>query len=190
MALTSKRIRRGGLIVLGCAAATALATVTGVSLASAGPHDHNHHATASAKPDSAALHGKRRPAVVPKITYPDVGINVSASAPASPGRLASAASSPASVLSSFRRQIAPQHVLGSILSSQTPVTSLRVVTELYPTSPDVTARMPYTAWVVTYRNTPCLLLGRSKGGSFPGCKFVGIMDASTGAWTKFFQTTH
>ena len=129
MALISKRARVGGLIVFGRAVVTSLATVTGVSLASAGSHDH-HLVPASSLGDSAAVPGKGGPAVVPKITYPAEGVDVSASAPSSPGHLASPASSPKTALTSFRRQVAPQHVLGSILTSQAPIINLRVVTEL------------------------------------------------------------
>lgn len=189
MALPTKRTRRSGLIILGCAVATALAVVTGTSLASAGSHKHNPRVTVSSESDSGVPHGKQHAAVVPKITYPAVGVNVLASVPAPPAHLPSAASSKANVLSSFKGQAVPQNVLGSILSSQTPNINLQMVTELYPTSRDVTTHVPYMAWVVIYRNTPCLLLGRTKVKSFPGCKFVGIMDASTGTWTKLFQTS-
>jgi hypothetical protein len=186
MVFTSKKAKVGGLIVLGCAMAASLATVTGVSLASAGPHDH-HPAAASSREVPAALHGKRGPAVVPKVTYTGVDVNVSASAPASPGRLAARASSPERVLASFRRQTAPQGLLGPILSRRSPAISLRMVTELHPVSRDVSVGKPFPAWVVTYKTTRCQVLGLGSG-SFPGCELVGIMDASTGAWVDFFQT--
>jgi hypothetical protein len=189
MALVSKRIRVGSLIVVGCAAVTSIGIFTGASLASVGSHAH-HPSTASSRRNIAAVQAKSGPVVVPKITYPAEGINVSASAPASPGRLAPPASSPKSVLTSLKQQIVLRHVLGAALAKDTPVVSLRVVTERNPESPLVTAGRPYVAWVVTYRNTSCLVLGPSKARSFPGCKFVGIMDASAGAWTDFFQTNH
>jgi hypothetical protein len=133
------------------------------------------------------VHAKPGQAVVPDVTYPAEGINVSAAAPSSPGPLAPAASSPAAVLSSLESQPVPQAVLGSALSAQTPAIDLRTVTELHPVSVRVPAGTPFTAWVVTYTNTSSQVLGPGNATSVSGCTSVAVMVASTGAWADFFQ---
>lgn len=193
MRLTTKKVRTGSLIVLSCAIAASLA-FAGVSLAGVGP-PHPHRAQGSRNVSNAKRLAERRaaaranagPAVVPDVTYPAEGINVSATAPSSPGPLAPVASSPSTVLSSFRSQPVPQNVLGSTLSTQTPAIDLRTVTELHLVSSDVTAGTPFTAWVVTYTNTSSPVIGPSDVNSVSGCTSVGIMDSSTGVWTDFFQ---
>lgn len=123
--------------------------------------------------------GKKKSAVVPHITYPGLGVNVSALAPAAPGHLAVAARSPVSARSSFDTQLVPREVLGKTLRAESPLIQLRHVTELYPKSTVMTAGKPYTAWVITYPNTTEVGMGPVPA-SDSGCKFVGIMDASTG----------
>lgn len=194
MARASSRVRAGSLIALCCAIAALLAGSAGVSLAVVSS-SHPHHATASGNDSHARRHAARRAdvhakegqAVVPDVTYPAEGINVSAAAPSSPGPLAPAASSPAAVLSSLENQPVPQAVLGSALSAQTPAIDLRTVTELHPVSAAVTAGTPFTAWVVTYTNTSSPVLGPGSITSVSGCTSVAVMVASTGAWADFFQ---
>ncbi len=190
----SKRARIAALIACSCAVAS-IGTVAGISVASAKSQSHQgaqagHKGKEAARraAQQAIVRAKSGPAVVSNITYPAEGVDVSAGPPSSPGSLAAGASSPGTVLASFVTQGVPKNVLGSLLSSQTPEIDLRTVTEEYPASPDVTAGTPYTAWVVTYKNTSPIVLGPSSATSTPGCTFVGIMDGSTSDWTEFFQT--
>jgi len=190
----SKQVRIAGMIALSCVAISVV-TIAGVSLANARPQSHHVTRVGPKGKDArrqaaqrAVMHAKSGPAVVANITYPAEGVDVSASAPSLPASPAPDASSPSTVLASFATQGVPKNVLGSLLSSQTPEIDLRTVTEQYPVSADVTAGTPYVAWVVTYTNTSPLVLGPSSATGTSGCTFVGIMDASTGDWTEFFQT--
>ena len=194
MKRASGGVRASSLIALWCAIAALLPGSAGVSLAAASPA-HPHPAKASRNDGHARRPAARRAgppaktgqAVVPDITYPAEGINVSAAAPASPGPPAPAASSPAAVLSSLESQPVPQAVLGSALSAQIPAVRLRTVTERHPASAAVKAGIPFTAWVVTYANTSSPVLGPGNVTSVSGCTFVAVMVASAGAWSDYFQ---
>ena len=190
----SSRARANSLIALCCAVAASLPGSAGVWLATvssshpllakaSGNESHSRHLAAR----RAHLRAKARQAVIPDVTYPAEGIDVSAAAPFSPGPLASTASSPAAVLSSFESQPVPQAVLGAALSAQIPAIDLRTVKELHPLSAAVKAGVPFTAWVVTYANTSSPVLGPSNVTSVSGCTSVAVMVASTGAWSDFFQ---
>lgn len=194
MKQASSRIRANSLIALCCAIAALLVGLAGVSFAavsSSHPHlaktgRNDSHARRNAA-RRAELHAKARPAMVPDITYPAEGIDVSAAAPSSPGPLAPTGSSPAAVLSSLESQPVPQAVLGSALSAQIPAIRLRTVTERHPSSAAVKAGIPFTAWVVTYANTSSPVLGPGNVTSVSGCTSVAVMVASTGTWSDFFQ---
>ena len=184
------KIIRSRFVIISSGVAISLAAVSGVALASIGSQGKlaGNSPTSSVVDHIKVPPGDRKPAVVPHITYPGMGVNVSALAPTtSPVRLAATAGSSVNARSSFDRQLVPQMVLGKTLSTQTPLVQLRSVTELYPKSPDVSVGKPYTAWVITYSNTTEVGLGPVPVKD-SGCQFVGIMDASTGAWTEFFQS--
>jgi len=189
----SSSARANSLIALCCAVAALLPGSAGVSLATVSS-SHPHLAKASGDENRtrhlaarrAHLRAKARQAVIPDVTYPAEGIDVSATAPFSPGPLAPTASSPATVLSSFESQPVPQAVLGAALSAQIPAIDLRTVKELHPLSAAIKAGVPFTAWVVTYANTSSPVLGPSVT-SVSGCTSVAVMVASTGAWSDFFQ---
>ena len=188
MASSPKRIRKGSLVVLGCVIAASLASAAGIALAGAGG-SHHRRATASPGKDPrvATVHAKDSPAVLPNVTYPAEGVDISAGAPSSPGHLAAAASSPRRVLWSFRRQQVPLGLPGETVSRRIPAINLRTVTEIHPVSLALTAGTPFTAWVLTYRNTSSPVFGHSKARNASGCTSIAIMDASAGVWTDFFQ---
>lgn len=201
--LRLKSLRRSHLVIAACCVIASVSLGVGVSFASTGSQSQGNQVAKakdmarSSLPEDVNVSQvppeKKRPAVVPKITYPGVGVDISKKAPPVTGPVAADAISAASALSSFKKQPVPREVLGSLLSSQSAVVELRRVTELYPVSPDVKARQPYTAWVITYSNTTEPIVGPpansskiASGGK--NCGFVGIMDASTGDWTDFFQS--
>jgi hypothetical protein len=136
--------------------------------------------------DIAALDGKTGSATLPQVTYPGLGINVSARPPAAPGKLAADAVSPVAALAAFKAQpdaslVRPEQ------RAERPAIMLRTITELHPTARGVRPRVPYPGWVVTYRHVRLVCYGPgSCSKNFRGT-FVAIMDAATGRWTDFFS---
>lgn len=140
------------------------------------------------RPLVQALNGKpiRYRLRLPSVTYPWLGVNISASPPASPGPLAADAASPAAVLTAFKSQ-GDASLVGSELGTERPLIILRTITELHPTSPQVRPHVPYTGWVVIYHHVRLVSYGpRSLAKNTRGT-FVAILDAATGQWTNFFS---
>jgi hypothetical protein len=137
----------------------------------------------------AAVHVMSRkagPATLPQVTYPSLGINVSAGPPAAPGKLAADASSPGAVLAAFKAQ-GDASLVGSALATERPAIALRTITELHPTAPGVRSHVPYPGWVVTYRHIRLVSYGLCPFPRNAQGTFVAIMDAATGQWTNFFN---
>lgn len=133
-----------------------------------------------------ALEGKTGSVILPRVTYPGLGINVSARPPAAPGKLAADAVSPAAVLAAFKAQ-PDASLVGPELRTERPAIMLRTITELHPTARGVRPRVPYPGWVVIYRHVRLVCYGLgSCSKNFRGT-FVAIMDAATGRWTVFFS---
>jgi hypothetical protein len=144
------------------------------------------HAAAPGGRGIPALEGRTGRATLPRVTYPDLGINVSARPPAAPGKLAADAVSPAAVLAAFKAQ-ADASLVDPELRSERPAIMLRTITELHPTARGVRPRVPYPGWVVTYRHVRLVCYGLgSCSKNFRGT-FVAIMDAAAGGWTAFFS---
>jgi hypothetical protein len=133
-----------------------------------------------------ALEGKTGSVSLPRVTYPDLGINVSARPPAAPGKLAADAVSPAAVLAAFKAQ-PDASLVRPALRTERPAIMLRTITELHPTTRGVRPHVPYPGWVVIYRHVRLVSYGLgSFSKKFRGT-FVAIMDAATGRWTVFFS---
>jgi hypothetical protein len=144
------------------------------------------HAAASGGRDIPALEGKTGSVILPRVTYPDLGINVSARPLAAPGKLAADAGLPAAVLAAFKAQ-PDASLVRPALRSERPAIMLRTITELHPTARGVRPHVPYPGWVVTYRHVRLVSYGLgSFSKNFRGT-FVAIMDAATGRWTVFFN---
>jgi len=133
-----------------------------------------------------ALEGKAGSAILPRVTYPSLGINVSDRPPAAPGKLAADAVSPSVVLVAFKAQ-PDASLVGSALSTERPVIMLRTITELHPTTVGVRAPIPYTGWLVIYRHVQLVSYGLRPFPKNARGTFVAIMDAATGHWTNFFS---
>ena len=142
------------------------------------------HAAAPDERGIPALEGKAGSVVLPRVTHPPLGINVSARPPAAPGKLAADAVSSAVVLATFRAQ-PDASLVGSALRTERPAIMLRTITELHPAMRGVRPHVPYPGWVVIYRHVPLVSYGlhtvQQRG------TFVAIMDAATGRWTDFFS---
>jgi hypothetical protein len=134
----------------------------------------------------AALDGKAGSATLPRVTYPGLGINVSARPPAAPGKLAADAVSPAAVLAAFKAQPDAGLVRPEV-RTQRPAIMLRTITELRPTARGVRPRVPYPGWVVSYRRVRLVSYGLGSFSKNFRDTFVAIMDAATGRWTVFFS---
>ena len=144
------------------------------------------HATAPGGRDIPALEGKTGSVILPRVTYPGLGINVSARPPTAPGKLAADAVSPAAVLTAFKAQPNASLVRPE-LRTERPAIMLRTITELHPTARGVWPRVPYPGWAVIYRHVRLVSYGLgSFSKNFRGT-FVAIMDAATGRWTIFFS---
>lgn len=135
---------------------------------------------------SPASGGKARRVVLPDMTYPSFGVNVSAGAPAAHRPLAADAASPAAVLAAFKVQ-GDASLVGSALGREQPVILLRTITELHPTAPGVRPHVPYTGWVVIYRHVGLVSYGLRPFPKHARGTFVAILDAATGQWTNFFS---
>ena len=144
------------------------------------------HSPARAYRGNTASGGKARPAVLPHVTYPGVGINVSATPPAAPGALAADAVSPAAVLAAFMAQ-PDASLVGSALRTERPAIMLKTITELQPTAPGVRPDVPYTGWVVIYRHVQLVSYGLRPFPNGTRGTFVAILDANTGQWSNFFS---
>jgi len=183
---------RWWLVAPVAAAAVAACSAGQTSLA----HAPSRHRPTSTAPDNRApvrgdggstvLGGKARAAVLPQVTYPSFGINVSAGPPAAPGALAADAVSPAAVLAAFKAQ-GDASLVGSAPDAERPVVILRTITELHPTVPGVRARVPYPGWVVIYRHVRLVSYGPRPLPTSTRGTFVAILDAATGQWTNFFS---
>ncbi|HEX9352508.1 MAG TPA: hypothetical protein VF933_01620 [Streptosporangiaceae bacterium] len=125
-------------------------------------------------------------ATLPQVTYPSLGINVSARPPASPGKFAADAVSPGVVLAAFKSQ-EDASLVGTPLSTERPAIMLRTITELHPTAPGVRPHVPYTGWVVIYRHVQLVSYGLRPFSKNARGTFVAIMDTATGQWTNFFN---
>lgn len=144
------------------------------------------HSAASGNRDVIAAGGMGESAILPRVTYPGLGINVSAGPPAAPGELAADAVSPGAVLAAFKAQ-PDASLVGSALRTERPAIMLRTITELHPTARGVRPHVPYPGWVVIYRHVRLVSYGLfSFSKNFRGT-FVAIMDAATGRWTDFFN---
>jgi hypothetical protein len=75
-------------------------------------------------------------------------------------------------------------VLGDLLGRGPASVALQTVTETTPVVPDVTAGVPYQAWVVTYKGAPPV--PAPEGADGVTCTFVGVMKVD-GEWTEFFE---
>jgi hypothetical protein len=145
--------------------------------------------TRSAAPggrDIASAGGMAGSAILPQVTYPSMGINVSARPPAAPGKLAADAVSPGVVLAAFKAQ-EDASLVGSALRTERPAIMLRAITELHPTARGVPPRAPYPGWVVIYRHVRLVSYGLHSFSKNARETFVAIMDAATGCWTVFFS---
>jgi hypothetical protein len=127
-----------------------------------------------------------RSAAPPQVTYPGVGINVSARPPAAPGKLAADAISPGAVLAAFKTQ-ENASLVGPLLHTERPAIVLRTITELHPAARGVRPHVPYAGWVVTYRHVRLVSYGLKSFPRNTRGTFVAIMDAATGRWTDFFD---
>jgi hypothetical protein len=145
-----------------------------------------HHSPVPGDSGSTALGSKVRPAVLPHVTYPSFGINVSARPPAAPGTLAADPVSRAAVLAAFEAQ-GDASLVGSALGTERPIIMLRTITELHPTAPGVRPRVPYTGWVVIYRHVRVVSYGLRSFPKNTRGTFVTILDAASGQWTNFFS---
>jgi hypothetical protein len=130
--------------------------------------------------------GKTRAAVLPHVTYPSFGVNVSARPPAVPGALAADAVSAAAVLAAFKVE-GHASLVGRALGTERPVIMLRTITELHPTAPGVRPGVPYPGWVVIYRHVRLVSYGPRPFPKSTRGTFVAILDAATGQWTNFFS---
>jgi hypothetical protein len=136
------RMIRWWLLMPAAAAAVTACSPGQPSLA----HSPSRHETTSTAPGnhspvpgdigSTVLAGKTRAAVLPDVTYPSFGINVSARPPAAPGALAADAVSAAAVLAAFKVE-GHASLVGMALGTERPVIMLRTITELHPTAPGV-----------------------------------------------------
>jgi hypothetical protein len=86
-----------------------------------------------------ALEGKTGSVILPRVTYPDLGINVLARPPAAPGKLAADAVSPAAVLAAFKAQ-PDASLVRPALRTERPAVMLRTITELHPTARGAASR--------------------------------------------------
>ena len=144
------------------------------------------HSAVSGNRDITAVDGRAGSAILPRVTYPGLGINVSAGPPAAPGELAADTVSPGTVLTAFKVQ-PDASLVGSALRTERPAIMLRTITELHPTAPGMRPHVPYPGWVVIYRHVRLVSYGlHSFSKNFRGT-FVAIMDAATGRWTNFFN---
>jgi len=144
------------------------------------------HSPVTGDRGSTVLGGKARAAVLPQVTYPSFGINVSAGRPAAPGALAADAVSPGAVLAAFKAQ-GHASLVGSALGTERPVIMLRTITELHPTAPGVRPHVQYTGWGVIYRHVKLVSYGPRPLQKNTRGTFVAILDAATGQWTNFFS---
>ncbi len=117
------------------------------------------------------------------VSYPAVEMTVSPPSGAVP-----TGETTASVLASFVEQQVPANALDTVLGSESPTVTFASITELAPSSPAVTAGVPFDGWVVTYATSPAVSYGSSSIPSDDVCSFVGVQDAGNSEWTNFFQT--
>lgn len=116
------------------------------------------HATAPGGGGLSAREGKAGPAALPRVTYPSLGINVSARPPAVPAKLAADAVSPAAVLAAFKAQ-PDASIVRPTLGTERAAIMLRTITELHPTARGLRPRVPYPGWVVIYRHVRLVSYG-------------------------------
>jgi hypothetical protein len=135
---------------------------------------------------STVFAGKDSAAVLPHVTYPSFGINVSARPPAAPTALAADAVSAPAVLAAFKAQ-GDASLVGTALGTERPAIMMRTITELHPTAPGVRPGVPYTGWVVIYRHVGLVSYGPRPFPKTTRGTFVAILDAMTGQWTNFFS---
>jgi hypothetical protein len=133
-----------------------------------------------------ALEGKPGSVILPRMTYPGLGINVSVRPPAAPGKLAADAVSPAAVLAAFKAQPDASLVRPAV-RTEPPAIMLRTITELHQTARGGRPRVPYPGWVVIYRHVQLVSYGLGSFSTNFAGTFVAIMDAATGRWTAFFN---
>jgi len=105
---------------------------------------------------------------------------------ANSGPLASDAASPAEVLAAFKAQ-GNASLVGSALRTERPRILLRAITELHPTAPGVGPHIPYTGWVVIYRQVRVVSYGPPTLPKNTRGTFVAILDAA-GQWTGPFRS--
>ena len=144
------------------------------------------HSSASGNRDITAAGCMGESGILPRVTHPGLGINVSAGPPAAPRDLAADAVSPGAVLTAFKAQ-PDASLVGSALRTERPAIMLRTITELHPTARGVRPHVPYPGWVVIYHHVRLVSYGlHSFSKNFRGT-FVAIMDAATGHWANFFD---
>jgi len=153
--------------------------------AAAGARLTIHSATPGAR-DITSPRGMAGSATLPQVTYPSVGITISARPPAAPAKFATDAVSPGAVLAAFEAQ-GHASLVGSALRTERPAIMLRTITELYPTAPRVRPHVSYTGWVIIYRHVQLVSYGPRPFPEHARGTFVAIMDAATGLWTKVFS---
>ncbi|HET7173595.1 MAG TPA: hypothetical protein VFI30_04885 [Nocardioidaceae bacterium] len=129
----------------------------------------------------------RAQSAVAPVSYPDMGISYQETPGASLAGAPPQAASAQAALANFREQGVPASVLGSLVASQSPTVELAEVTDQTPQTSNVTAGVPYLAWVVTYADVPAVSYGPSAAPAGATEHFVGIMAVSTGTWTEFFS---
>ncbi len=117
------------------------------------------------------------------VSYPAEQVTITAPSGSPPS-----SQSASSVLEAFKTQPVPMSVLNTVLNTETPDVAFATVTEGSPTSPEVTAGVPFPAWVVTYASSPAVSYGPGTIPKDSRCKFVGIEDSATATWTDFFQS--
>ena len=188
---------RWGRKSLAIAAAAAFVTAAATAGLAASATNGGHHAGPDPRiPAGKALPASKRDAgsahiPAARYTFPDQGVNLGRAAISPPlhrkmGTLSLAPTALTSdrVLASFQAQAAPGGVLGDLLGRGPASVALQTVTETTPVVPDVTAGVPYQAWVVTYKGAPPV--PAPEGADGVTCTFVGVMKVD-GEWTEFFE---
>jgi hypothetical protein len=93
-------------------------------------------------------------------------------------------------LSAFQQQPVPVGALAGEMSTLEPDVSLHLVTENSPTYAGLAPGATFPAWVVTYSGVTPISYGPAPlaQASAMACKFVGILDLDSMAWTSFFES--